>query len=125
MTTKTIYNFEPPCQESDGNGDFQGQQQGNLQFDNDGCKDGDQNNVQSGNRGDGQSFQSTQINTVKMDTVANTLTITGLGVSKGLPVSFVFTAISTGPTTPGWASFSFSDGYTNAGPLINGSIILH
>jgi hypothetical protein len=92
ITTKTIYNFEPPCQESDGNGNFQGQQQDNFQFDNDGCKDGDQNNVQSNNRGDGQSFQSTSINTVKMDTVANTLTITGIGVSKRVPVSFVFAA---------------------------------
>lgn len=124
-TTKTIYNFESPCQESDGNGDFQGQQQGNFQFDNDGCQDGDQNNVQSKNRGDGQSFQSTQINTVKTDTAANTLTITGIGISKGVPVSFVFTAIGTGPTTPSWVSFSFSDGYTNAGTLTNGSIILH
>jgi len=53
------------------------------------------------------------------------ITITGVGVSGGSPVSFVFTAIETGPTTPGWVSFAFSDGYTNAGTLTNGSILLH
>jgi hypothetical protein len=42
-----------------------------------------------------------------------------------LKVGFVFTAIETGPTIPGWVSFAFSDGYTNAGTLTNGSILLH
>ena len=62
---------------------------------------------------------------VKYDSSANTLTVTGTGVSGGLPVSFVFVALETGPTTPGWVSFVFSDGYTNAGNLLNGSVVLH
>ena len=117
----------PGCGESDGNGDFQGQQHGNFNFDDDGCQDGDQDNVQSTDRGDGRDFQSTRIDTVRIDSVgsANMITITGVGVSGGSPVSFVFTAIETGPTTPGWVSFAFSDGYTNAGTLANGIILLH
>jgi len=113
------------CQESDGNGDFQGQQSGNFGFDNDGCMDGDQNQVSSTNRGDGRDFQSTQITTSTFDATANTVTITGVGTSNGIPVTFVFVALETGPTTPGWVSFAFSDGYTNAGTLVNGSVLLH
>jgi hypothetical protein len=124
-TTKTTYNFEPPCQESDGNGDFQGQQKANFNVDNDGCMDGDQNQVSSTNRGDGKTFQSTRIDTTTFDSVAHKLTITGVGVSGGVPVTFVFVALETGPTTPGWVSFAFSDGYTNAGTLVSGSILLH
>lgn len=116
------------CQESDGNGDFQGQQSGqhgNFNFDNDGCIDGDQNQVSSTNRGDGKDFQSTQINTASFDPLANTITITGVGTSGGVPVAFTFVALETGLTTPGWVSFAFSDGYTNAGTLVNGSVLLH
>lgn len=117
----------PGCEESDGNGDFQGQQHGNFSFDNDGCQDGDQDNVQSTDRGDGRDFQSTRIDTVRVDSVgnANMITITGAGVSGGVPVSFVFVAVETSPTTPGWVSFTFSDGYNNAGYLIDGRILLH
>jgi hypothetical protein len=114
----------PPCTESDGNGEFQGQQHGNFAFDNDGCKDGDQNEVSSSDRGDGKDFRSTQLNTVQYDAVAHMITITGVGVSAGRTVTFVFTALETGPTTPGWVSFSFSDGYSSAGILLNGSIVL-
>jgi hypothetical protein len=117
----------PGCDESDGNGDFKGQQQGNFSFDDDGCKDGDQDNVQSTNRGDGRDFQSTRIDTVRTDSVGNVnmITITGVGTSSGLAVSFVFMAIETGATTPGWVGFTFSDGYTSAGTLTSGSILLH
>jgi hypothetical protein len=113
------------CQESDGKGDFQGQHPGNFQFDNDGYIDGDQNQVSSTNLGDGKTFQSTSISTTSLDTLAHTVTITGLGTHGGVPVAFTFVALETGPTTPGWVSFAFSDGYTNAGTLVNGSILLH
>ena len=108
-----------------GNGDFQGQQQGNFQSDNDGCMDGDQDSVQSTNRGDGKDLQSTRIDSAKFDSVAHTITVSGAGLSGGLPVSFVFVAVETGLTTPGWVSFTFSDGYSNAGTLLNGSVLLH
>jgi hypothetical protein len=128
VTAQNItYNFEPPtCREADGNGDFHsGQGEGNFKFDGDGCKDGDMDNVQSTNRGDGRDFQSTQIDSIQFNNLGNIVTITGVGTSNGLPMAFVFVALETGPTTPGWVSFAFSDGYASAGTLIDGSILLH
>lgn len=113
------------CQESDGNGNFQGQQNGNFSFDGDGCLDGDQDSVQSTNRGDGHSFQSTQINSINYNALTNAVTITGLGTSSGIPVSFVLVAVETGLATPGSVSFTFSDGYTSTGLLTTGTVLLH
>src|SRR3989442_274419 len=114
------------CQESDGNGDFEGDHgKGHFSMDNDGCMDGDQDQVSSSDRGDGRDFQSSQITTSTFDPMANTVTITGVGTSGGVPVAFTFVALETGLTTPGWVSFAFSDGYTNAGTLVNGSVLLH
>jgi hypothetical protein len=81
--------------------------------------------VQSTNRGDGRDFQSTQVDSIQYNDLGNTVTITGLGTSNGLPMAFVFVGLETGPTTPGWVSFAFSDGYTSAGTLIDGSVLLH
>jgi len=114
------------CNEADGNGDFHGSSgKGNFNADDDKCEDGIPNQVSSTNVGDGKDFQSTQISTTTFDAVANTVTITGLGTHGGVPVAFTFVALETGPTTPGWVSFAFSDGYTNAGTLVSGSILLH
>jgi hypothetical protein len=116
----------PPCPESDGNGNFQGQNgQGNFAFDNDKCEDGDTNIVSSSNRGDGQSFQSTQITSTQFDQATHATSITGIGVSNGVVVGFTLVALESSLTTPGWVSFSFSDGYTNAGYLTSGTILLH
>ena len=121
-------NFKTVCQEKDGDGDFNGNHgKGHFHVDNDQCEDGDPNQVSSSDRGDGKSFQSTQIQTTQFQstTMPRTLTVTGLGVTGGLPVAFTFVAIETGPTTPGVASFVFSDGFSNVGPLTSGSILLH
>jgi hypothetical protein len=114
-----------PCHEADGNGDFQGQQRGNFQFDEDGCIDGDSDHVDSSDRGDGKDFHSTQIQSAQIDSIAHTITITGLGLAGGLPVSFVLVGVETGPTTPGWISLTSSDGYAVSGTLLSGSILLH
>jgi hypothetical protein len=114
------------CQEGDGNGDFQGNHgNGHVAMDSDGCKDGDVDQVQMSDRGDGHSFQSTSINSASFDPLTNTLTITGVGTSNGLPMAFTFIATETGTTTPGWVSFVSSDGFANAGPLTSGTILLH
>ena len=116
----------PPCRESDGQGDFQGVNgKGNFLFDRDGCLDGDHDSVDSSNRGDGKDFHSTTIDSVLYDDTAHTMTVAGLGTVNGLPVAYTLVALETGLATPGWVSFSFSDGYTNAGLLTSGSIQLH
>jgi len=114
------------CQEGDGNGDFHGNHgDGNVAMDSDSCEDGNSDNVQMSNRGDGQSFQSTNINSVSYNPLTNALTTTGVGTTNGVPVAFTLVTIESGPTTPGWVSFVSSDGYSNAGPLTDGSIVLH
>jgi hypothetical protein len=115
----------PCCPEGDGEGDFNGHQKGNFSFDGDGCRDGDSNSVDSKNVGDGRSFHSTSIQSMKVDSIAHTITITGVGLAGANPMSFVFVALETGPGTPGWVSFTLGDGYHNAGPLLNGSVVLH
>lgn len=124
------------CSESDGQGDFEDQQgqHGNVQMDNDSCEesgnggngDSDQGDrVDSSNRGDGKDFHSTSIESSNFDAVANTVTITGLGTSNGIPVAFTLVALETGIASPGWVSLVFSDGYAIEGNLLNGSIALH
>jgi hypothetical protein len=134
----TSYDFEPPpiCSEEDGGGDFQDQngQHGDVHMDNDNCEesghggngDSDQGDrVDSSNRGDGKDFHSTSIQSTNSDTAAHTMTITGVGTSNGIPVAFTLVALETGIAGPGWVSMVFSDGYSIAGNLLNGSITLH
>jgi len=116
----------PPCRESDGVGDFHGTNgNGHFSFDRDGCIDGDHDSVDESDRGDGKDFHSTEIDSAQYDDSAHTMTVVGLGTVNGLPVIFTFVATETGTGTPGLVSFVYSDGYTNAGPLTAGSIILH
>jgi hypothetical protein len=116
----------PPCRESDGEGDFQGTNgRGHFSFDRDGCLDGDHDSIDSSDRGDGKDFHSTEIDSVQYDDTARTMMVVGLGTVNGLPVIFTFVATETGLGTPGAVSFVFSDGYTNAGYLTSGSIVLH
>lgn len=116
----------PPCRESDGEGDFQGNNgNGHVSFDRDGCIDGDHDSIDETNRGDGRDFHSTEIQRVEYDDTAHTMTISGIGTSNGLSVAFTLVALETGLGVPGWVSFAFSDGFTNAGYLTSGSILLH
>jgi len=125
ITPTTIFG----CKENDANGDFHGQgdfrsqngHPGNFNL-NDDRNCGTQ--VSSTDLGDGMGFASSAISTVSFNTVGNTVTITGVGTHAGIPVTFTFIAIATGPTTPGWVSFSFSDGYNSAGNLTSGSVVL-
>lgn len=124
----TSYDFEPPppCHEGDGNGHFRGDHgDGNFEGDSDGCRDGDEDHVDSNNRGDGKDFHSTSIDSVSLNSLGDTLTIVGSGTSAGIPVTFVLVEVESTLLTPGSVSLSFSDGFTNAGDLLDGSILLH
>jgi hypothetical protein len=114
------------CREGDGQGNFQGDHgNGNFQFDSDGCLDGDRDSVSSSNRGDGKAVQSTSIKSIVRNALGNTMTITGTASVAGLPVGFVMVAVESTPLTPGWVSFTFTDGYSNAGRLLSGNVLLH
>ncbi|TMD33143.1 MAG: hypothetical protein E6I95_09525 [Chloroflexi bacterium] len=114
------------CHEGDGGGNFKGDRgDGDFAFDSDGCIDGDQDRVDSQNRGDGKDFHSTRIDSIAIDSLGNTLTIQGVGTTAGVPVAFILVAVESTAVTLGTVSYTFSDGYTNAGPLLTGSILLH
>jgi hypothetical protein len=114
------------CHEGDGGGNFHGSQgDGNFNFDSDGCLDGDQNGVRSSNRGDAKDFRATRIDSIALDSSGTTETISGVGLSGGVPVSFVFVAAQGSGLSPGVVTFTFSDGFSNTGPLTSGTISLH
>ena len=114
------------CHEGDGGGNFQGNRgNADFNFDGDGCRDGDQEGVDSKNRGDGKDFHSSRIDSVAFDSSGHAMTIQGAGTSGGVPVTFVLVAIEGTSLTPASVSYTFSDGYTNVGPLTAGSIVLH
>ena len=116
----------PPCRESHGQGDFQGTNgKGSFSFNRDHCLNGTNDGIDSSNRGDGKSFQSTTVDSVLYDDTAHTMTAAGTGTVNGIPVAYTFVATETSLLTPGAVSFTFTDGYTNTGSLISGSITLH
>jgi hypothetical protein len=112
------------CHEADGNGNFAGQQgrQANFQSDEDSCEDQDQNGEQFKDPGSGKEFHSTQVLSVRFDDSTGTVTISGLGLSNGLSVSFLIVEQAATPITQAFYSIDLSDGYALAGTLVNGSI---
>lgn len=128
----TVYNFEPDlagCHKpSHGKGHFKHDHEGNGHFEFKHCKrDGgeDEASFDSADRGDGRAFQSTSITSAVVDQDARTITMTGVGTTTGgLPVTFVLVALETTALTPGWVSMTFGDGYTSAGNLLSGEVIL-
>jgi len=114
------------CQEADGNGSFQGQQGGNANFqsDEDSCEDGDQDGEHMQDPGAKEDFNSTQVQSVERNDTAGTVTIFGLGVSNGLPVSFLIMEQAATAAAPAFYSIELSDGYVNSGNLTGGTITL-
>ena len=52
------------------------------------------------------------------------MTIVGTGLDNGLPVTFTALAVDNGLTSLNTFSLTLSDGYTNTGTLLDGSITL-
>ncbi len=115
------------CREGDGSGNIQGQQGGSASFqsDEDGCKDGDQNGEQMTDAGAKEEFHSTQVKSVQYDDTTGTMTVTGLGVANGLPVTFVIVEQAATSMTPALYTIQLSDGYMNTGNLLNGAVTLN
>ena len=120
----TVYDFEVALGCGRGQGQFNGHHgQGN--FATKAHCEGEGDSFSSSNRGDGNDFQSSQVMSSVVDSEAHTITMTGIGSSTGgLPTTFVFVAVESGLTTPGWVSMTFGDGFINAGDLISGVVIL-
>lgn len=113
------------CHEGDGGGTFHGTRgDGDFNFDSDGCLDGDQNSVDSADRGDGKDFHASRIDSISLDSSGTTETISGVGTSGGVPVAFIFVAVQGTAVTPSTVAFSFNDGFANTGAVNSGAISL-
>ncbi len=57
--------------------------------------------------------------------VAHTVTLVGSGTNGGLPVTFTIIAADSSLVAPGAFSITLSDGYSNSGGLLDGSITVY
>src|SRR5712664_2284479 len=75
--------------------------------------------------GSGVSFQATQFTSATFDEVAHSVTLTGLGTDNGVSVGFTIVAEDSSLVAPGMFSITLSDGYSNSGHLLDGSITIY
>ena len=123
----TVQNGPPPaCHEADGSGDINGARSGKASFsmDEDRCEDNDPEDLHATDPDANMHFQSTQILSVVFDDATSSVTLVGNGTDNGNPVTFTAVAVD-GPAGIGTFSLTLSDGYTNRGTLLVGSILLH
>ena len=116
-----------PCHGEDGNGDVQGKNGGKAHFDSheDDCRNEHTEDYSDSSSGNSANFHSTQVNSVKYDNVKHAVTIAGLGTDNGLPVAFTIVVVDSSLVPPGLFSITLSDGYSNSGNLLDGSITVH
>ena len=73
----------------------------------------------------GVNFQSTQVTAATFDQVAHTATLTGNGTDNGNPVTFTIVAADSSLAAPGLFTITLSDGYSNTGSLLDGSVTVY
>jgi hypothetical protein len=114
------------CHEADGSGNINGTNGGtaSVQMDEDGCEDHDVRQVDVNDPGSGHDFHSTAINGAIFNDALHTVTLSGTGTDNGNPVTFVATAADYGSSLADTFAITLSDGYSNAGYLLDGSITL-
>jgi hypothetical protein len=113
------------CSEADGSGSFRGINGGSVSFqsDEDPCEDNDANSEQLSDPSRGESFHSTRIDSVSIDTVNHTFVTYGVGVNQaGAAITFVVVEQAATQLTPATYTIHLSDGYVNSGALITGTI---
>jgi hypothetical protein len=117
----------PSCHEADGNGDLHSTGSGKSSFsmDEDQCEDQDNEDVHAQDSSAGMNFQSTRVLSVTFNDALNTLIIYGTGTDNGKPVTFTATAVDNGSTALDTFKLILSDGYSNSGSLLDGTITLH
>jgi hypothetical protein len=128
------YNFEasvqngppPVCHEADGNGDIHSTGKGKASFsmDKDRCEDLDNEDLHARDDDATMNFQSTAIQSAVFNDATNSVTLIGTGTNNGNAVTFTAVAVN-GAAGVGAFSLTLSDGYTNSGTLLDGSIELH
>src|SRR2546428_4662690 len=113
------------CHAADGDGDEPGKNGGtaHFHFHEDDCNQQPESEDFS-DPSSGTDFHSSQVTAVAYDAVAHAVTIAGLGTNNGLPVALTIVAVDSSLAPPGMFSSTLSDGYSNTGSLLTGSILL-
>ena len=109
-----------------GGGHVNGKRGGQAQF----SFDYDDSNQPTGSAsysdsGSAVKFQSTQITAATFDQVAHTVTLTGSGTNNGRPVTFTIVAADSSLAAPGLFGITLSDGYSNSGALLDGTVTVY
>jgi hypothetical protein len=109
-----------------GDGHVPGERSGaaSFHFSASSCPDGTPEGVDEKDPGSNMDFHSTQFLSVAFDTVARTVTIVGTGTDNGIPVTFTAVGVDNGATALDMFSLTLSDGYTNAGNLLDGYVTI-
>jgi hypothetical protein len=94
-------------------------------MDEDHCEDLDTEDLHAQDSGAGMNFQSTQILSATFNDALNSVVIAGNGTDNGNAVTFTATAVDNGSTALDTFGLTLSDGYTNNGTLLDGTITLH
>ena len=128
------YNFKaavqngppPPCRTAAGNGDINSANQGKASFsiDKTHCHDIGKGTLQAQDASANMNFQATEFQSVVFNDATSSVTLVGNGINNGNPVTFTAVAVN-GVAGVGAFSLTLSDGYTNRGTLLDGSIELH
>lgn len=115
----------PPCHVGDGDGDVPGGKGGTAHFHfHDGDCDDQPETETFSDANSGVNFQASGVTSVTYDNVAHNVTIVGTGTNNGLPVAFTIVAVNSALVPPGMFSITLSNGYTNTGNLLAGTIRL-
>src|SRR5712671_288117 len=104
------------------NGKHGGQAQFSFNYDDSSQPTGSASFADSGS---GVNFQATQITAAVFDQVAHTVTLTGSGTDNGSAVTFTIVAADSSLAAPGLFSITLSDGYSDSGNLLDGSVIVY
>jgi len=112
--------------EEDGDGDIRGEKGGDahFRFHHDDCNQ-EPDDEDFSDPGAGTDFHSTKVTSATFNSVAHSVTITGFGTNNGSPVAFTIVAVDSSLVAPGMFSITLSDGYTNSGNVLDGSITLY
>ncbi len=89
-------------------------------------RDDEDDNVRDDDEDNGSHFQSNAItaSSFGIDDSSQTVTIVGSGLHNGLPVGFTMIAVDNGSLAPGVFTLILTDGYTVAGILDDGEIVI-
>ena len=115
------------CRTGDGDGDFddKDEHRHHGHFHHNSCENGG-GDVEEDDENTGKHFQSTSVDSATFSSNADglALTMVGTGLHDGLPVTFTMIAVDHGNLAPGVFMLVLSDGYSVAGSLLNGSLVL-